>query len=53
MGQRAELQILLESITEHVYFQPPENVALEFPCIIYGAIMRIPNSLIMLHILTS
>lgn len=35
MGQRLELQALLESITEHVYFQPPENVGLEFPCIIY------------------
>lgn len=37
MAQRSELQSLLESIldSEHVYFQPPTNVALIYPCIIY------------------
>lgn len=35
MGPRLELQEVLESFTEHVYFQPPENVKLEYPCIIY------------------
>lgn len=37
MGQRLELQGLLEMIlgTRHVYFQPPANVQLQFPCIVY------------------
>lgn len=35
MGQRLELHQLLESFTEHVYFQPPTNIQLEYPCIIY------------------
>lgn len=37
MGQRLELQTLLEEIlgTRHVYFQPPANVQMNFPCIIY------------------
>jgi len=31
------LQTLLESLlgSENVYFQPPENIQLEYPCIIY------------------
>jgi len=32
---RVELQTLLEGITEHVYFQPPENFRMEYPCIRY------------------
>jgi hypothetical protein len=29
--------ILLEILgTEHVYFQPPESIKLEYPCIIYN-----------------
>ena len=32
---RTELQTLLEGITEHVYFQPPSNIRMEYPCIIY------------------
>lgn len=32
---RLELQQLLEAFTENVYFQPPENVQLQYPCIIY------------------
>ena len=36
MGQpRTKLHELLQAITDHVYFQPPETVKLEYPCIIY------------------
>jgi hypothetical protein len=35
MGKRLELQSLLETFTEHVYFQPPDNLQLEYPCIVY------------------
>ena len=37
MGQRLQLQSMLELIlgSENVYFQPPTNVQLKFPCIIY------------------
>lgn len=37
MAQRLELQTVLEGIlgTGNVYFQPPANVELQFPCIIY------------------
>lgn len=37
MGQRLELQDLLEAIlgSRHVYFQPPANVQMEFPAIVY------------------
>jgi hypothetical protein len=35
MGQRALLQAVLESICEHVYFQPPSNVQMEYPAIVY------------------
>lgn len=36
MGQRLQLQELLESITPNVYFQPPANVQMEYPCIVYA-----------------
>lgn len=36
MGLRVDLQAILETITEKVYFQPPENVRLEYPCIVYS-----------------
>jgi hypothetical protein len=36
MGQRLQLQTLLELITPNVYFQPPPNISLEYPCIIYS-----------------
>lgn len=38
MAQRPELQSLLIDILEsnHVYFQPPENVVMEYPCIVYN-----------------
>jgi hypothetical protein len=35
MGQRLQLHQLLESFTPNVYFQPPTNVKLEYPCIVY------------------
>ena len=35
MGQRLDLQRILENITSNVYFQPPTNVQLQYPCIIY------------------
>lgn len=35
MAQRLDLQTRLEEITEHVYFQPPENLAILYPCIVY------------------
>lgn len=35
MGQRTQLQSLLETITPKVYFQPPANIQLEYPCIVY------------------
>lgn len=33
---RLELQARLEQITPKVYFQPPTNVQLVYPCIIYS-----------------
>lgn len=36
MGSRLELQTLLESFTEHVYFQQPINTQMEYPCILYA-----------------
>lgn len=38
MGSRLDLQTLLETLlgTRNVYFQPPENVKLNYPCIIYS-----------------
>ena len=35
MGQRQDLQTLLEELTDNVYFQPPPNVVLSYPCIKY------------------
>jgi hypothetical protein len=35
MAPRLELQTLLETITPTVYFQPPANVSLTYPCIVY------------------
>lgn len=29
------MQTLLETIADNVYFQPPENIILAYPCIIY------------------
>ena len=35
MGQRVDLQTLLETCTPTVYFQPAENITMEYPCIVY------------------
>lgn len=35
MAQRVELQTLFESFTPNVYFQPPANVQMKYPCIVY------------------
>jgi hypothetical protein len=35
MAPRLQLHDLLKSLTDNVYFQPPENVQLIYPCIIY------------------
>lgn len=35
MAPRQQLQSLLEGLTEHVYFQPPENLKVQYPCIVY------------------
>lgn len=32
---RAKLSEILHSLCDNVYFQPPENVKLKYPCIIY------------------
>jgi hypothetical protein len=38
MAPRLELQTLLEGVlgSENVYFQPPANVAMVYPCIVYS-----------------
>lgn len=38
MRNRKDLDIILRDIlgTGNVYFQPPENIKIEYPCIIYG-----------------
>jgi hypothetical protein len=34
-SSRLELQTLLKSITENVYFQPPNSIQIQYPCIMY------------------
>jgi hypothetical protein len=38
MAQRLDLQDLLVAIleTENVYFQPPPNIRMDYPCIVYN-----------------
>ena len=38
MAQRLSLQSLLEEIlgSRNVYFQPPENIRVDYPCIVYS-----------------
>lgn len=36
MGSRLDLQTLLQTITPHVYFQPPESFKMSYPCIVYS-----------------
>jgi hypothetical protein len=33
---RLDLQQYLVTLTSNVYFQPPENVKLKYPCIVYS-----------------
>lgn len=35
MGQRLDLHQILETFVDNVYFQPPTNIELVYPCIIY------------------
>jgi hypothetical protein len=35
MAARLQLHQLLETFTPNVYFQPPTNVVLKYPCIVY------------------
>jgi hypothetical protein len=35
MAPRAQLQALLEAIVSHVYFQPPDDVGMVYPAIVY------------------
>lgn len=35
MAPREQFQILLEGICERVYFQPPGDMSLVYPCIVY------------------
>lgn len=35
MAPRLELHQLLETFVDNVYFQPPTNIQLQYPCIIY------------------
>lgn len=35
MGQRSKLSALLHDAAPHVYFQPSNNLQMEFPCITY------------------
>jgi hypothetical protein len=36
MAPRLQLHQLLETFVDNVYFQPPTNVQLQYPCIIYN-----------------
>lgn len=38
MAQRLELQAVLTSLlgSEYVYFQPPPDIQLQYPCIVYN-----------------
>jgi len=33
---RLDLQALFEGLVESVYFQPPANIQMQYPCIIYS-----------------
>jgi len=35
MAQRQQLQALLKALCDNVYFQPPSNVTMQYPCIVY------------------
>lgn len=33
--RRPQFQLVLEAVLPKVYFQPPSNVTMEYPCIVY------------------
>lgn len=35
MAPRLQLHSLFAEMVEHVYFQPPANVTMQYPCIVY------------------
>ncbi len=35
-GEQAILQAKLKTITDNVYFQPPEGLKMQYPCIVYS-----------------
>lgn len=35
MGRRLQLHSMLRTLVPNVYFQPPENFKLSYPCIVY------------------
>ena len=35
MGRRQDLHEILKAITEHAYFQPPANISMAYPAIVY------------------
>jgi hypothetical protein len=35
MGQRLDLDAILNTIADNVYFQPPSNRQMVYPCIVY------------------
>lgn len=35
MGQRVDLNTLLKLVCPNVYFQPPSNVQMEYPAVVY------------------
>ena len=35
MDQRLKLHTVLKEITDNVYFQPPSNIQMKYPCIVY------------------
>lgn len=45
MAQRLDLQDLLVEIldSDHVYFQPPPSVQMEYPCIVYNRELIVPK----------
>jgi hypothetical protein len=36
MDRRLELQAYLKTITPNVYFQPPSNISMQYPAIVYS-----------------
>lgn len=36
MSKRIELQTILETFLPSVYFQPPSNIRMSYPCIVYS-----------------